>query len=180
MRGVRFLGSPVSAFSWTSVRSMATRIAELGWHVQLQFGGSQLVELEDTLLDLPGKIIFDHYGRYLDPSFPDSGPGRVLSRLLDTGRCWLKLSGPYLITASPDPDMPDVAVMARALARAYPERLLWGSDWPHVGQPGGHDDAQILDLAKLWVEDAAARRRIFETNAAELYQFDPIEAPVPG
>jgi D-galactarolactone isomerase len=173
-RGVRFLGNQVSSFSWTSVETMAARISELGWHVQLQFGGTQIAELEQTLLKLPGKIVFDHYGRHLDRSFPDSATGRVLSRLLERGSCWLKLSAPYLISESQDPEMPDVAVMAKALVQAYPERLLWGSDWPHVGQPGGHDDGSLLSLAIQWVNDATTRKRIFETNAIELYQFGPI------
>ena len=100
-----------------------------------------------------------------DPAF------RVLLNLLETGRCWVKLSAPYESSESGPPDWADVAPEARALAKAAPERMLWASNWPHPGQQNPPDEADLLDLLLDWVADEKTRQRILVDNPASLYGF---------
>ena len=95
----------------------------------------------------------------------------VIRRLLDGGRTWMKLSGAYLNTAVGPPDYPDASRVARAFAAAAPERMVWGSDWPHRGEKHMPDDAALFDLLATWAPDEATRRRILVDNPATLYGF---------
>ena len=92
--------------------------------------------------------------------------------MLDSGRVWVKLSGPMRCTTQNYP-YPAVTPLARALVRHAPERLVWGSDWPHVNLDGREmpNDGDLLDLLGEWVPDAAVRNRILTQNAKKLYGF---------
>ena len=92
-------------------------------------------------------------------------------RLLDSGRCWVKLSAPYESFGDAPPCYEEIAVEARALVRAAPERMLWASNWPHPGKDWMPDDAEHLDLLLDWVDDEATRSRILVSNPARLYGF---------
>ena len=83
----------------------------------------------------------------------------------------MKLSGAYLNTAVGPPDYPDASRVARAFAAAAPERMVWGSDWPHRGEKHMPDDAALFDLLARWAPDEATRRRILVDNPATLYGF---------
>jgi predicted TIM-barrel fold metal-dependent hydrolase len=93
-------------------------------------------------------------------------------KMLDTGRVWLKLSGPMRCTGENVP-YPSVTPMARAFVRHAPERMVWGSDWPHVNLDGREmpNDGDLLDLLLDWVPDEATRNRILVDNANALYGF---------
>ena len=95
----------------------------------------------------------------------------VVRRLLDGGRTWMKLSGAYLNTASGPPAYADATVIAKSFAAAAPERMVWGSDWPHRGEKPMPDDAALLDLLAEWIPDAQARVRVLVDNPAALYGF---------
>jgi D-galactarolactone isomerase len=97
---------------------------------------------------------------------------RALLRLLETGRVWVKCSSPYGVSKSGPPDYADVTAIARAIIRAAPERVVWGSNWPHPNPPAYPlDEAALLDLLGEWVPDEAIRRRILVDNPARLYGF---------
>ena len=100
-------------------------------------------------------------------------PGfRALLRLLESGRTWLKLSAAYEVSRAGPPDFADVGALARAAATAAPERMVWGSNWPHVTKLAAPpDDAGQLDTLLHWVDSDALRRRILVDNAAALYGF---------
>lgn len=86
----------------------------------------------------------DAHIHVIDPAFPPAMPGAAFAamrRLIDAGRTWVKLSGAYLDTKSGPPAYADVGEVARALVKAAPERLVWGSDWPHVTEPRMPDTA---------------------------------------
>ncbi len=104
---------------------------------------------------------------------PEHESFRALLRLVDTGRCWVKLSAPYETSRRGPPRYDDVSDLARALVRHAPERLLWASNWPHPSAVGAGppDDADLLDLLLDWAPDARTRARILADNAAELYAF---------
>ena len=96
-----------------------------------------------------------------------------LLRLIDGGQCWIKLTGPYRITTAPDLPYADVDEPARKLVAAAPERMIWGTDWPHVMKKKPmRNDGDMADLLERWVPDAALRRRVLVDNPAELYGFE--------
>src|SRR5262249_2853209 len=133
-RGIRFHMLPGGALGWPLLEPMAKRAAALGWHIQLQLDGRTLPEYEARLLALPCDLVIDPNGKFLEPVGPDHPGMQTLLRLLGTGRVWVKLSAPYETSRAGAPGYEDVGVIARALARAAPERCLWASNWPHPGQ----------------------------------------------
>jgi predicted TIM-barrel fold metal-dependent hydrolase len=93
--------------------------------------------------------------------------------LIDKGRTWVKLSGAYADTKIGPPSYPDTSAVARAYAKAAPDRCVWGSDWPHPGEQSKElpDDALLFDLLTDWVPDEKLRHRILVENPASLYDF---------
>ncbi|MBX6374040.1 MAG: amidohydrolase family protein [Acetobacteraceae bacterium] len=173
-RGARFVLVPAHPMlDWESLPAVAARVAPLGWHVQLQFDGGTLPEREALIRALPCPVVIDHNGRFHDPVPPDREPVRALLRLLETGRVWVKCSSPYGVSRAGPPDYADVAAIARAIIRTAPERVVWGSNWPHPNPPPDHrpDEAALFDLLGDWVPDEATRRRILADNPAVLYGY---------
>lgn len=169
--GIRFHMLPGGAVPWDILETMAARVHNFGWHVQLQMNGREFPEREAMLKRLPGTLVVDHVGRFMTPVPVDDPAFKVLLRLLDTGRCWVKLSAPYESSESGPPDWQDVALEAKALAKAAPERMLWASNWPHPGQKSPPSEADLMDLLLDWVEDDATRTSILVDNPVELYRF---------
>jgi len=169
--GVRFHMLPGGALPWELLEVVAPRVHAHGWHVQLQLNGRELEDRLDRLKALPGGLVVDHVGRFMDPVPTDDPAFRALLALLDTGRCWVKLSAPYESSTAGPPDYADVTPLARALAAHAPERMLWASNWPHPGQTAPPDEALMLGLLDRWVDDPETRRRILVDNPAALYGF---------
>lgn len=146
-------------------------IAPLGWHVQIYATGEQIVGMADTLASLPVPLVIDHLGRLPPEQGPDHPAFATIQRLLDGGNTWMKLSGAYLNTETGAPAYADASRIAKAIAALAPERMVWGSDWPHRGQKSYPDDAALIDLLAEWVPDEATRNRILVDNPATLYRF---------
>jgi predicted TIM-barrel fold metal-dependent hydrolase len=147
-------------------------VNDLGWHVQLHIRGEQIVEMAGLINRLEVEIVFDHMGRLPQPLAQDHAAMGIIKSLLDKGRTWVKLSGPYLDTRTGSPRYADVKPVARAYVEYAPERLVWGSDWPHPTEPDTKpDDAVLFDLLQEWVPDEATRRKILVDNPAKLYGF---------
>jgi len=104
---------------------------------------------------------------------PTDASFRTLLGLLDTGRCWVKLSAPYETSKIGAPHYDDVAALAKAMVRANPQRCLWASNWPHPNQKTTPQSAAMLDLLLEWAEDDATRRQILAGNPAQLYGYEP-------
>jgi D-galactarolactone isomerase len=172
-RGIRFHMFRAGVLPWDILGEMAARVHAFGWHVQLQCNGRELPEREPLLRRLPGTLVIDHIGRFHDPVPPDHPAFRGLLGLLETGRVWIKLSAPYESSLSGPPHYEDVGVLARALVKAAPERMLWATNWPHPGRsdPQERDDAAALDHLLDWAPDDATRDRILTENPAALYGF---------
>lgn len=172
-RGIRFHMLKGGVLPWDILDEMAGRVHEFGWHVQLQLDGRELPERMAVLERLPGTLVIDHIGKFLEPVAPDHEAFRCLLRLLETGRVWVKLSAPYETSKIGPPRFDDVGALARELVKAAPERMLWATNWPHPGQTGERypDDAQLLDLLLHWADDDATRTRILSDNPAALYGF---------
>jgi 2-pyrone-4,6-dicarboxylate lactonase len=173
VRGLRFV-SPGHRMPHLPSLSpeMARRAAAHGWHVHYYPAPGEIAETADQLLALPNQIVLDHFGAVAAAGGIEQPAFRAMLRLLDSGRVWVKLSGPMRCTRE---DFPYGAVtpLAQALVRHAPERLLWGSDWPHVNM-NDHlmpNDGDLVDLLSEWVPDPAVRDRILAENPQRLYGF---------
>jgi D-galactarolactone isomerase len=170
IRGLRYVMFAGRLLTWDTMPVMAPRIARFGWNINLQLRGEELAEREALLAGLACDVVIDHIGRFTAP-FDGNTPGvRALYRLLDSGRCWVKLSAPDHGSQSGPPHYEDNGVLARELVRRWPERLLFATNWPHPSVKGeAPDDLELMRLLWEWVPDAATRRRILVDNPAELY-----------
>lgn len=169
--GIRFHMLPGGALPWEILEEMAARVHNFGWHVQLQMNGHEFPDRIEMLKRLPGNLVVDHVGRFMDPVAVDHEAFKILLGLVEDGKCWVKLSAPYESSLDGLPKFEDVAILARALVKAAPERMLWASNWPHPNQKVRYDEAHMLDTLLDWVDDDATRNRILADNPAELYGF---------
>jgi D-galactarolactone isomerase len=152
--------------------AVMARVHPFGWHANLQLDGRELPKYEAQIKRLPGRFVIDHTGKFLEPVKEDSEPFKALLRLVDTGRCWVKLSAPYETSKTGAPKYEDVSRLARALVKHAPERMLWASNWPHpTERKNPPDDEVLLELLADWAPEEATRRRILVDNPAELYGF---------
>jgi 2-pyrone-4,6-dicarboxylate lactonase len=153
---------------------VAARAADHGWHVQFYPNDTDIIDYADKLLARPNEIVLDHFASIPAAGGVDRPAMKAVLKMLDTGRVWLKLSGPMRCTKQNVP-YPDVTPLAHALVRHAPERLVWGSDWPHVNLDGREmpNDGDLLDLMLEWVADAATRKHILVDNPCKLYGFPP-------
>lgn len=171
VRGIRFNLS-VGSQALDGLESLAARVGELGWNVQVATG-PLLPEVAPRLLALPGKIVIDHMGHVPQPEALKSPAFAALVRLLDTDRAWIKLSAPYLRSKIGAPLFEDVGRVATALVSHRPDRMLWGSDWPHptLAAEQKPDDAQVLDLLMRWAPKEQTQALILRDNPTQLYDF---------
>lgn len=176
VRGVRFsLWNPLNAvISLEDMMPIARRVAPLGWHLQLHMHADQLVDAADLLRRQPCGMVIDHMGRLPTGQTPADHPAfGLISSLARDGRAWVKLSGPYLNRREGRMGDDDARSMARAWIGAIPDRLVWGSDWPHVTeQPAPPDPTEIAATLSDWCHgDAALITQIGERTPAALYAF---------
>jgi predicted TIM-barrel fold metal-dependent hydrolase len=173
IRGIRFtVFDPASAVvSVDMIEPLAKRVAALNWHVQIHMRGDQIVANAALLEALPTQVVFDHMGRLPHPAPLDHAAYAIIRRMLDKGRTWVKLSGAYMDTNSGPPAYADKAAVAHAYIKAAPERMVWGSDWPHPTEKDKPNDAVLFDLLAEWAPDEATRRRILVENPEALYGF---------
>ncbi|MBS7589986.1 amidohydrolase family protein [Ancylobacter defluvii] len=172
IRGIRFFMIGGGLLGWDDLETLAAKTAAFGWHVQMQMDGRRLDEVEERLARLPGGVVIDHNGKFLEPVSLDHPGFAALRRLLDNGRTWVKTSGVYETSRIGAPDYPDVATLARALIAHAPERCLFATNWPHPSKPGNPpDDAGLVDLFRDCCGSDEVAGRIMVDNAAELYEF---------
>ena len=173
IRGIRFtVFDPKSAaVSIDMIEPLAKRVADLGWHVQIHMRGDQIVENAAMLEGLPTPVVFDHLGRLPQPAPLDHPAYAIIRRMLDKGRTWMKLAGAYMDTNLGAPTYADKVKVAQAYIKAAPERVVWGSDWPHPTEKEKPNDAVLFDLLTEWAPDEATRRRILVENPEALYGF---------
>jgi len=153
-----------------AVERIVFRAADRGWHVVLHLDAADLARYAPLLAWLPCPYVIDHMGRVDATAGLDQEPFRALLGLLHEGdRCWVKLSGAERLTAVGPPPYDDVVPFARALIAAAPDRVLWGTDWPHPNVRHMPDDGDLVDLLAAFAPDEAVRHRILVENPARLY-----------
>jgi predicted TIM-barrel fold metal-dependent hydrolase len=173
--GIRFNLVQIGATSPEMLEPLAARVQEFGWHVQVHMLGEHIVQLEQVLSRLPVPVVFDHLGRVPQPAGVDHPSYRVILGLVQKGRAWVKVSGAYHDTKAGPPGYADTSAVAKAFVRAAPERMVWGSDWPHptvkelANKP---DDATLFDLLADWAPDERSLRMVLVENPQILYGFE--------
>jgi len=165
-----------------NLAAAAARVAPLGWHVQVYTRLSVIARLSDDVMRLPLPIVFDHFGGAQAAGGTDQPGFAELLALVGAGHAYVKVSAAYR-SSEKAPAYDDMAPLARALIAVNPERILWGTDWPHphAAAPAAApdaiapfyaiDDGLALNQLPLWTPDAAIRRKILVDNPARLYTF---------
>ncbi len=157
---------------------LAGWLADVGWHVQVYVTQDDLQAASPAFLAQANDVVLDHFATLPAAGGVTQGAYRHLLQLLDTGRVWVKLSGPMRCTPE-EPPYPRVTPIARALVRHAPQRLLWGTDWPHVNMNGRTmpNDGDLFDLLDDWLADCADKtatlRQILVANPRQVYGFLP-------
>jgi predicted TIM-barrel fold metal-dependent hydrolase len=164
-------GMPFSSFA--ALGKMAERIRDFGWHIEFLVHVESCPELRELATTLSVPLSVGHVGYTKAAAGGVAHPGfQEFLALLRDGHYWVKLTAPYRISAHDNFPYPDIAAMAETVVAAAPDRVVWGSDWPHVihyrGMP---NDGDLLDALADWVPDAGLRQRILVDNPARLYGF---------
>jgi 2-pyrone-4,6-dicarboxylate lactonase len=171
VRGVRFnfvrhLGGAPDMAVFARV---IDRIKQRGWHVVLHLDAPDIIPLSGMIRKLPLPFVIDHMGRVPAAAGVDQPPLRALIELSRLENCWIKLSGAERISLPP---YAAAVPIAQALVEAAPERVLWGTDFPHPNATHEADEADLVDLIPQFTSDAAQQHRLLVENPARLYGFD--------
>jgi 2-pyrone-4,6-dicarboxylate lactonase len=154
------------------LRALANRIKRFGWHVEFLMHVDEFPDLDRQLKDFPVDVTFGHLGYVATDKALDTPGFAALTRLMRDGKAWVKLTAPYRISVQGKLPFADTNAFAQALVDAAADRLLWGSDWPHVFiRPAMPNDGDLFDIFAKWVPDAAMRKRILVDNPAKVYGF---------
>lgn len=175
VRGIRVNLVDKGGMPFASIKEFcrfAERLKPFGWHLELLIHVHEFPDIRDTLGKLPVDISVGHLG-YMKTSEGINHPGfQDFMNLVKDGHCWVKLTGTYRITTCDQTPYLDVAPFAQALIAANQDRMLWGTDWPHVATYGFMpNDADLLDHMLEWTADGAIHQKIFVDNPVNLYGF---------
>jgi 2-pyrone-4,6-dicarboxylate lactonase len=173
VRGVRFnfVKRLVDTAPPDELREIAARVAALGWHVVVYFEAQDLPELFALFATLPTTVVVDHMGRP-DVTQPVDGPAfELFVRLLcECPHIWSKVTCPERLSRLGPPGYEDVVPFARRVVESFPERVLWGSDWPHPNMTTHMpDDGDLVDFIPRIAVSAGAQRRLLVDNPMQLY-----------
>ena len=146
------------------------RVRAMGWHLILHLDAQDIVELKDTLDALPVPFVIDHMGRVKASDGLEQAPFRALLGLMKNLNAWVKICGAERVSTK-GPPFSDAVPFGRALVEAAPDRVLWGTDWPHPNVRWMPDDAGLLELFAAMVPEPDLQRRILVDNPAKLYGF---------
>ena len=173
VRGTRFNfvahlgGAPEMDEYWRIVE----RVARFGWHIVLHFDAKDLPSHVEMLDKMPVPYVIDHMARIDAKAGLEQEPFQQLLELMRDERAWVKISGAERQTADGTPPYDDVVPYAQALVAAAPERIIWGSDWPHPNVRATPDDGDLIDFVAQVAPDEATRQKILVTNPERLYDF---------
>ncbi len=156
------------------------RMRPRNWHVQLNTNLAMISALKDLVATSPVPVVFDHFGGAKAELGPDQPGFADLVELVRSGQAYVKISAAYRVSKLPD--YADVVPLAKAFIAANPDRIVWGTDWPHPNAASGRkptevspllpiDDGRLLNQLPVWAPDALIRKKILVDNPARLYAF---------
>jgi D-galactarolactone isomerase len=179
VNGLRVMDLPGGAAGLDKLEEIDAIAQSRGWMIAVQFDGSHILDHETRLSKIRSRWVLDHHGKFFCGVTPDSPQVAAARRLIDGGHCWFKFAGAYESSKTGAPDFTDISDVARSLAAHAPERIVWGSNWPHNlarTQTDYPDDAQLTDTVLGWLADDAARKRALVDNPEELFGLTPSKA----
>ncbi|MBB1347032.1 amidohydrolase family protein [Pseudoalteromonas sp. EKP108] len=174
VRGVRFnfVKRLVDALPFDSLKRIADRIVKRNWHIVIYFESQDLPELYDFFTSLPTTLVVDHMGRP-DVTKPVEGEdfALFLQFMRENENVWSKVSCPERISADgPDKGYQDVVPFARKVVESFPDRVLWGTDWPHPNMKSHMpDDGKLVDMIPLFAPTAELQKKLLIDNPMRLY-----------
>jgi 2-pyrone-4,6-dicarboxylate lactonase len=175
VRGVRFnfVKRLVDVPPLEELSRIGKLVADLGWHIVVYFEAKDLGDLTPFFKSLPTKIIVDHMGRPDVTKGTDDAPFEAFVRLLrDNEKFWTKVNGEERITVQ-GPPYDDVVPFSRLLVEEFPDRVLWGTDWPHPNMKSHMpDDGVLTDSIPKFAGNAALQQKLLVDNPARLYWSD--------
>ncbi len=170
--GARIMNLPGGATPISGLKKVEEKVRDFGWHLMVQFDGREIENHFDLLKSIETRYMIDHIAKFLEP-VPAADPrvDRIIE-LIDRGNCWFKIAGAYETSKTGAPDFEDVGAIAKRVISHAPERIVWASNWPHVGVPRERypDDAVLLDNLLSWATEEQ-RNRILIDNPAKFYRF---------
>lgn len=171
VRGIRLYAGHGDLDDARKLQDLATLAADLGWHLQLVGTpqGEPFAALAERLATLPCPLVFDHFGFAPQPGAERSATADTLRRLTDKGQAYVKLSGMYIQSRVGAPQYTDYDALAVDLVQRAPERVLWGSDWPHTLATTPPDGQDLLAKLPTWAPEPATQTLILSTNPERLY-----------
>jgi len=174
VRGVRLNldnkgGMPIEL---EQIPELEARIRPLKWHLEFLFPGKDILELMPVFRSLKAPMSIAHFAYQPATAGVDAPGFKGLVELVKTGNCWMKISGANRVSRGDLPPYDDVKPMAHALIQAAPERIMWGTDWPHPNKyEVNPNDGDLVDALGDWVSDEAMRRKIMVDTPAAFYRF---------
>ena len=171
VRGIRFNFAPSGPTTTAMIEPLSRRVGDLGWHIEVNAWAAVLPAIVPILARVPGTVVLDHLGHIPEPEGARDPNFALVRRLIDKGNTWVKLAAPYDASKVGPPTYADASALARAYVKAAPERLVWGSNWPHPGEDPKPDDALLFDLLLDWAPEESVRNRILVDNPSVLYGF---------
>lgn len=172
--GLRIMDLPGGATDLSALEALDAKAAARGWMLAVQFDGSNILDHEPRLVRLRSRWVLDHHGKFFCGITPDSPHVDAVKRLIDTGRCWFKFAGVYESSKTGGPDYDDVAAIARLVASYAPQRIVWGTNWPHnlaKEQKDYPDDVSLLETVLGWLPDEKSRNLALVENPEELFNL---------
>jgi D-galactarolactone isomerase len=170
--GARIMHLPGGAVGLNELEAIDAKAAARGWMIAVQFDGTKTLEHEERLRAIKSRWVFDHHGKFFGGVSPDGTEVAAVKRMIDGGNCWFKFAGAYESSKSGGPAYEDVGAVSRAIASHAPERIVWGTNWPHnlarttADYP---DDAALTDTILNWLPDDRARHLALVENPEELF-----------
>jgi 2-pyrone-4,6-dicarboxylate lactonase len=176
VRGVRFnfVGRLIDALPHDELQEIAARIAPLGWHIVIYFEAAELEELAPFFLSLPTPLVVDHMGTPDVTEGPD-GPlfGRFMAFMAARDDIWCKVTCPERLSGEGPPFYADVIPFGRRVVEAFPDRVLWGADWPHPNlKTHTPDEGQLVDFIPKIAVTPELQRKLLVDNPMRLYWAD--------
>ena len=173
VRGVRFnfVKRLVDALPFDGLKSIAERIKHMGWHIVIYFEAQELAELYDFFTALPTTVVVDHMGRP-DVSKSVDGPEfQLFVKLMrENENFWSKVTCPERLSLQGPPHYNDVVLFARSIVEAFPQRVLWGTDWPHPNMKTHMpDDGKLVDFIPRIAPTVELQRHLLVNNPLRLY-----------
>mgnify|MGYP000421629990 CR=1 FL=1 len=174
VRGARIMDLPGGAAGFDCLEEVDARATGAGWMMAVQFDGNRIEEHEERLAGLKSRYVIDHHGKFFAGASPEGPEIAAVKRLIDRGNCWFKFAGCYESSRVGAPGFDDVAAVSRTIASYAPERIVWGTNWPHnLAKTTAEypNDAHLLDTVLGWLDGDRALRLAVVDNPEDLFGF---------